>query len=217
MNVSIIGPPRYGQLLADVAQYYGKDGYSVVVNPAATDIPDAFKSLHADMIAQKGGEHLLIEVKVPGRARRLDYWQEAKQAVDSVPHWQYVVIVPGESEGDLEETDVSESKIEGLLAETEQLLKSNHNNAALLTSSIALELALRVAASRNGLPVHIPSVLTLLAAVYNEGEIDPNLYPRLRSIMSLRNKIAHGQVTDPVTEDDVNTVISAIRDLQTTE
>lgn len=212
MNIQTIPATSETAFIHELKKRYEADGYDVATEPAL-HLPGALAVVRADLVAKRGEEAIVVEVRRSGEPRGIDYWRQALQAVESKPGWKYVVVVPGEGEAGLEDVDLSPNKIDHLLVESEELLASHHNNAALLTSWIAFELALKSAAKRLGISTQVPSLSTLLAAVYDEGELDPDDYIRLRTAMDLRNRVAHGFVTDPVPNDEVNVVVSSTKDL----
>lgn len=213
MTIRAINLGRFDQYVEEIARQYQADGYSVTVKPDPSVLPDALRNIQFDLLASRASETLGIEIKDNRRVRRVDYWDQTKKLVETVPNWHYVVIIPGEGEAWLDDPTVSSEAVNELVNEAEALVRSHHNNAALLTSWIALELALRTSVERHGVSARVPSILSLLSALYDEGDIDPDEYSQLRAALNLRNKVAHGQQIDPVSVDDIYTVVSKTKEL----
>src|SRR3954468_13607670 len=90
----MITPKEYPSrdMLDRVAEDYRKRGYRVWVEPREKDLPDFLRDATPDLIAEREGEHVVVEVKrSPSDVdrRQLD---ETSRRIAAHPGWRFVVM-----------------------------------------------------------------------------------------------------------------------------
>src|SRR6266436_6490686 len=131
------------EMLEKVAQEYREEGYDVVVQPSRDLLPEFLVDGTVDLIAQKGEEHVAVQVK--GRRQLYDLQPPPiKVAVGSGWRFDIVVYPPDASEevppnGNDQGTGYANTLIE----EAEQLLHPGTLRAALLLGWSAVEASMR--------------------------------------------------------------------------
>ena len=103
---------------------------------------------------------------------------------------------------------VSTSEIANQIAEVRALNEDGHPGAALLLGWAALEAIARIAlVDRLSKPQTAGSILETLAF---EGYVSPSEADQIRSLVALRNKLAHGDLTVRVNKDTIDRFIRII-------
>ena len=85
--------------LTELARSYEAQGFTVKVLPAPADIPFDLGGYRADLLAEKEGQHLLIEVKHAGTPLSVDRLQSLAETVRQQPGWQLLLVPAPEGPG----------------------------------------------------------------------------------------------------------------------
>ncbi len=93
-----------------------------------------------------------------------------------------------------------------------QLLRQ-HPESAILYSWSLVEATLRLVAEKEGLSLRRFDPLYLVKQLAIEGVISQSEYQRLMDSLSLRNAVAHGFRTTPITQDSVDKLIKMTEQL----
>ncbi len=191
--------------LLELAQEYRKKGYQVILSPNTEEIPDFIQNCdyHPDMIAHGEKESVVVEVKsrrsMMTSAQNL---QNLAKVIEEHPSWRLELVLTN-PEGAL-----YFSKIEGSLAADEiksklsvaRELIHNHLEPAILYAYSLAEATLRLVANHEGLIFKkLESPLNLLNQLATEGIISQTEYRLLMDVFQLRNAIAYGFKTTPLT------------------
>src|ERR687895_149936 len=82
-------------VLERVAEEHRRRGYDVVIEPRGSNLPAFMPDVTPDLIAHRGDEHLVIEVK--GSPRDVDRGQLSAiaQRVATQPGWRFVLMASG--------------------------------------------------------------------------------------------------------------------------
>src|SRR6266496_2445884 len=83
-----------------IAREYQDQGYEVIVDPSAADLPDFVSEYRPDLIARSGKDCLVIEVNRPRNDARRQRIQAIAERVQSQPGWRFVLISPGDRAAD---------------------------------------------------------------------------------------------------------------------
>ena len=200
--------------LDTAAKRYEAEGYNVKLSPDASELPEALRGFHPDLIAIRPDRRVFFEMRLPGRVRRVDYWRELSEALQSLPGW-YLELQT------LQEPQFVEiggkNEIQALQNQSRFLIDQGLNNAALLVSWAALE-----AAARHGQKqfapdeeVSIPlSSNRVVAQLYENGLLDRSDYDFLAGLARQRNAAAHG-FQYAVQESDLNRMSEIVETLLT--
>jgi hypothetical protein len=182
------------QTIERIADEYRSKGYDVLVEPSGPDLPPFLEDQHPDLIAHRGDERLVIELKTPsktepGRLRSL------AERIANEPDWRLILIAPRPAEELLPGerlTLLSAPEIEQHLQQTRQLLGSGDQEAAILLAWAAVEALLRDLAKREEIPLPRPETPTLLGQLVYLGLLDREQYWALTEAYKARTAVAHG-------------------------
>jgi hypothetical protein len=185
-------PPR--ELLERIAENYRRRGFEVFVEPKGKALPEFLADTTPDIIANRGNEHLVIEVK---RApKTVDPEQVAAISKRLAPHpgWRLVLMAPEPPymgiDSDLITLD--EESIKQRFDEGSTLITQGHVEAALMLVWSATEALLRLIASRYKVKTDRLDTGALLRTLASEGLLDSDDLRQLNSTYQVRSAFAHG-------------------------
>lgn len=179
-------------------------GWDVVVRPGPGELPTALSDYQPDLVAHRGDEHAIVEIKSRRVPPNLDLVTLAER-VAGLQGWRLeLVYVP-------EELAIAEPAQLVRWALTARELASSSPEAALLLSWSALEGWLHQLAQQRGVDTDQPG--SLLAALASLGVLDDDEHDQLRSTMTVRNALAHGRQGPVVEASDVRRLSQLARTL----
>ena len=187
--------------LTELARSYEAQGFTVKVLPTPTDIPFDLGGYRADLLAEKEGQHLLIEVKRAGTPLSVDRLQSLAETVRQQPGWQLLLVPAPEGPGQSLRTA---SPLASWPATTERarrasaLLASGETEAAFLLLWVTLEALLRRHAEQIALPVDRQPTSALLNYLYSQGELTFEQFQLALQAQQVRNQLVHGFETTEV-------------------
>ncbi len=202
--------------LLELAQEYRQKGYQVILSPNSEEIPDFLRDYGyiPDMIVRRGEEAVLIEVK----SRRSimaspQHLQRLAQVVEEHPGWRLELVMTNPEDAlysaraeDSLQTDEIRSKLQGA-----RELTFHHPELAIVYTWSLAEATLRLIANHEGFGAHeLEQPLRLLKQLATEGVISQTDYQLLMNAFPLRNAIAHGFKTTPITPGFVLELIEVI-------
>lgn len=196
-------------LLESIAEGYKSRGYTVELEAL---LDPSEPSLRVDMVARKGDEVRVVEVRSPGQTpssrERLRAIGELRRAH---PEWQYELLPVGLGrQGPT--TFLGEAEIERRCRQAEQLVTESPD-LALLAAWSAFESVARRAASAKDAASPAVATLELLQVLAYHGLVTPNEADILRSLRGRRNEVAHGGVGGASVE-DVRALLAITRSLR---
>lgn len=181
--------------LERIAEDFRHRGYEVVVQPTAEQRPSFLADLVPDIIAHRGDEHLVVEVKRTPSSDDRDRLNAMSSLVSAHPGWRFVVMAPPPKEQLLPGESLSvitQEAIERRLEEARTLENTGHPEAALLIAWAAIEASLRLLSYREGISLARPDTGTLLRNLSSEGLLDRVTFQRLNELFKRRSALAHG-------------------------
>lgn len=203
---------RHDAVVQTLAERYRREGYEVhrdqSVQNASGDV------LSADLLATKGPESILVEVRLVTSART----EPKLRMLSQIAHdqgWKFVIAIVNEA--DFEEVEITPPQdIQKALRDVGTVGETSQPSAVLLAWS-ALEAAARLyftrAARRLTKPVQARTLVQQLAAA---GAIDVQEEQLLNRFAGQRNRFAHGTwSTDEAIE--LNRVVEIARRLVDTD
>ena len=189
-------------VLESLAQRYRHEGYEVVVAPRMADLPRSLQRFQPDLIARRGPEGIVVEVK---RRRPTDAGASAQieqlaQAVRTLPNWRFeLVVVDDVVEGpDSGGRDWSPADVAQALFEVEELIEKERIEPALLLLYAAAEAQLRSVAAAEGIANLSHGVSPVISALTSVGVLSREEYKSLMDGLGARNAIAHGRRPEPM-------------------
>ncbi|MBV9201861.1 MAG: hypothetical protein JOY83_19440 [Alphaproteobacteria bacterium] len=199
---------RESDFLQTLIPGYEAEGFSVFLRPTRKMLPPFMRGYQPDAIAIKDEKKIAIEIKRDA-ARHAARIEQLQQTFLKHPEWELrIYYIPGRpGEEDIQTLNLSE--IDAALAEVDQLKRAGHFRAALIMAFAALEAAGRALLPRDlARPQPANKLVEVLAS---EGAVTPAEAESLRSAIGLRNSIAHGGFSLPVTEQEVEQVVATAR------
>lgn len=213
------------ECLLKIAEEYREKGYEVLFQPQLEDLPDFLRGYQPDMVAQRGEEKVVVEVKSrsslnASSAQSLRY---LAQEIEKHPGWRFELVMtnPDDSiystqvEGSLQEREIA-SRVE-----VAKELADKHPESAILYAWSLAEATLRLLAEREELSLQRFDPAYLLKQLVTEGIISKAEYDLLRNTSSLRDVIAHGfkaaQLTPSSVYELINVTDRLLRSLHTDE
>ncbi|MBV8735800.1 MAG: hypothetical protein JO007_00800 [Alphaproteobacteria bacterium] len=189
------------EAIRQYAEWYARQGYQVSVDPSPRELPEFLRTLAPDMIAQRDGENIVVEMKtsspasfetIQRLARALEHragWKLQVVYVDLAdPEWQPPPRLP-----EIKELSARLDLIGPASGDEDQ----NRLEFLLLWSIIEAAARHRLAA-RKVPPTSRISSSALLKMLLTEGIIEEDAYSVLRRGLAARNAIAHGFLNQTV-------------------
>jgi len=205
--------------LARIVQQYHDEGYAVVTYPRDDQL-DGFSTFGADILATRGNEKVLVQVK-PTRAEVEADPSIPRRAeeVNARPGWRYDLVVLSEGDPVRRITrgsrEPSNEEIDQTLVEVERLVETSHVRAAFVMAWSAFEAAMRQVASDVELYMPKTTPIELLRTLYGNGILSREEFARLNASYRVRTEIVHGLVSSPIDPDLIRGVVAETRRLLT--
>lgn len=179
--------------LAEItAEKYRSKGYDVSREVSL----DFFPGFKVDLVARKGDEAKVIEVKSRSTLVRNKKVKELARLLDAKPGWSFELIVVGEPETQDSPDNAQSFEGEAVLQRLQQaqrVLEAGFGEAAFLLAWSALEAAMRVIIKDEGVSIErITTSGYVLDQAVIQGVISRDEYRSLSGMMKYRNAIVHG-------------------------
>lgn len=201
--------------IESVAEQYRRDGYEVRVRPSRAARPAFLRKYEIDMLAKKGTEHVVVEVKHRSELESEKELTYLAAEVNARPGWRFDLVVTGTNEPTEvipEGASEPDSAQVCRLADTaERLLSEGDMEAACLTAWAATEAALRHAARKSEIALESTKPEFVLKTLVAEGLVSREEYERLQQGMQIRNAVANGLKTPALDRAVVRDTIDAAR------
>lgn len=188
----------YKELRAErlIAKRYEERGYAVSVGPTVAEIPFSLGNFRPDILASRGDEHLIIEVKSSGERVDPEIYFKVDELVHQHPGWRFLLATVSEAE--LEEcvssatSNASAHEIRARLRTIDRLVDNAETAPFVLpTLWTAYVAALGLLLEKEAVPNNGYTDLSLLNKAYAVGLISVEEYETGRSLLSLRNRAVH--------------------------
>lgn len=203
--------------LLKLAEEYRNKGYEILLHPKSEDLPDFLKNYSPDLIVRRQDEAVVVEVKSRSwlNSSSTQYLKNLAQTIEQRPGWRFelVMINPDDTIYFIKaESSLQEDEIKSGLQIARQLLKRHPESASLYLWSLT-EATLRLVAEKEGLSLRKFDPLHLIKQLATEGIISQSDYQLLMNWLSLRNAIAHGFKTTPITQDSIYELVEMTENL----
>jgi hypothetical protein len=204
----------HDQAVEKLAGEYKAKGFQV---QKEVDLPFSFagqQRYRADLVAERGDEHLVIEVKLHGvqegpQARR---WSEIAREVRSHPGWHFQIVAVDRELPAIPNPE----RIAAEIASAEALLEQGTVTAAILVAASAFEAAAQRRLQEIGaLPNGNASRQTLVERLVSEGQLDQEDFVPLRDAIEVRNAVSHGYFDQPASREAATRLVTSARRLLT--
>jgi hypothetical protein len=177
-----------------MAKRMESEGYEVIVEPGPRAIPFNILGYQPDILATRGNEHVLVEVKTTGTERSLERYKRIADLVAKQSGWRFMLATVSpdvEPDDGLATPVTSEAEIRALLTRLDSLIQSDSFAFAVPYLWSALMAGLRTFAYAKNVPVDATSDLRVINYMYSLGEISHSDYETLRNFSELRNQMTH--------------------------
>ncbi len=186
---------RERQRARAIAEEYRSKGYEVIEEPSPEQLPEFLAGYHPDLLARKGDEAIVVEVKSRSSLAKEPQIRDLAQLLQTMPHWHFELVVVGEGEQlsvpegarPFERDDI----LRGIEA-AEKLVASGFSEAALLLAWSTLEGTVRLLTEEEGIVLDRLSPLYILKQAVINGVISRDDYNFLAHVMKYRNALIHG-------------------------
>lgn len=185
---------REARRLRRVAAAFEARGYTVCLEPSASDLPQWLGGFRPDLIATGNDESVVVEVKSREELHQSPALRELAEAVESQPGWRLQLDVSNPRETQSAQPSFSpagQQRIEEWLRAALQLLDSGMVEPALIMSWAAFEGAARRVLEDSGSEPPI-STSALLKTLWAHGYLEPRTRDTLRTLADTRNRVVHG-------------------------
>ncbi|MCI0488358.1 MAG: hypothetical protein L0229_17350 [Blastocatellia bacterium] len=202
--------------LQEVAKKYENKGYTVFVQPDSSQLPEFLSEYRPDILVKRENENIVIEVKSRGSLAQSSHLKDLAREIQQHPGWRFDLVManPPEEEAYVEDArSLDKEDIIRNLKESDELIESNHKEAALLLSWATAEAALRLLASTEQIPLKRYDSLYLIKQLKTYGVISREEYDLFMRALNLRNAAAHGFKADGFDSDLVQTLKQTISQL----
>ena len=180
------------QFVRSIARQYEAGGYTVVLEPPASLLPFQLDDYLPGLLAIKGDEHLIIDMKAAGAGASAEAYLQLNAQVRQHPGWRLLIVTATDSELCEAESgfDITGDlvRIKACLQHLDRLTDDAELSGLILPKLwTAYATALRLLLIKEGLEVNDSSERHLLNAAYSTGVISFGEHEEGRHFLSLRN------------------------------
>jgi hypothetical protein len=202
-----------------LAQDYLSEGYQVILHPQGEQLPGFAVDFGADLLATRGNEHVLVQVKQDRADLEADP-EITRQAetINSQPGWRYDLVVLNQA-NPLRRVarmagEPTVEQIEQMLREAEVATRAGSLRAGFLVAWAGLEAAMRRNAQRAGVGGAAGTLPpTLIRELYSTGRILTDDFHQLEEARRIRNEIVHGFAPPAIEEANIRSLLEISRRL----
>ena len=203
----------YGQFLEQVADRYKKAGYKVAVEPKAATLPPFLKGFRPDLVAKRGKDRVIVEVKRGDRTQGRPKLKAMAERVNAQPGWQFEIVLfdPATS---VRPKKPSTRLVRSTLQRSVELFENSDKFAAFLLAWSAFEAAGRVVVEKfEEEPFLSDNPADLLKALVSLGELSEENFGELMNVLRVRNRVAHGELGVPISKKTFNNLSTIVESL----
>ena len=200
------------QRVQKVGQVYRDKGYDVLIEPQGDQLPDFLQAFRPDLIAHKGDEHIVVEVRTRGQVSDFPQVNELAKVVRNEVGWKFELFLLG-PENSFFMNGASLFTVEEIrlkIKEVAFFVENGHLEAAFLMGWSLVEAILRVLAVKEGIEGKTATPDYLLKQMAFEGIIARETYHDLKHAQRTRDAIAHGFKSSQLTVEAVQELIDLI-------
>ena len=201
-----------GLRVQKVGQVYRDKGYKELIKSQGDQLPDFLQAFRPDLIAHKGDEQIVVEVRTRGQISDFPQVNELAKAVKNEADWRFQLVLLG-PENSLSVAGASPFTVEEIrskIMEVALFVENGHLEAAFLMGWSLVEATLRVLAVQEGIEGETATPDYLLKQMTFEGLIARETYHDLKRAQQTRNAIAHGFKSSQLTVETVQELIDLI-------
>jgi hypothetical protein len=201
------------QSASDVVERYRERGYEVIAEPDASLLPNEAKSLRPDLLAVKGNEHVIVEIKREQNMLAYPALVRLADSIRRIPGWRLDIVVLPTPRTPSQAQPLSRDEFKRRLNTAERVAKeTNDYAAALLLVWTAVEALVNHEMRQQGEQV-LPSASRLPKVAYSMGLIDEQDVSTAEWLARVRNEVVHGASKLQVTASDYERAADFVRRL----
>lgn len=192
----------------EISLRYEARGYRKVPSPGATPLPSAIGTYRPDLVLEKDGRFLAVEIKsrrIASLAKQLD---ELRRRFERDQRWGFEVVYLDDMNLRQGPPVQNRDQIEAALREAQGLVHAGQLRPAFLIIWATFEAAARVLEEGSFERPQTPGRLVTVLA--EKGHVTTDEAEQLRRLASTRNALVHGELSVGLTEDDCLTLISIV-------
>ena len=178
-----------------VAKRYEDQGYTVTFEPTQSDVPFPLNGYRPDILAIKGHERILVEVKRAGA--RIETSRYVQLSEEAARHgWQFMLVtVPRDQLGRSAETSAVPLEVTAVrekLLEIDRVYRVAKAPALMLPALWVTYISvLKLVCLKEGVSLGEFTDLSLINRAYSEGILSIDEYENARAFLKLRNEAVH--------------------------
>ncbi|MDV3348106.1 hypothetical protein QGP82_05355 [Leptothoe sp. LEGE 181152] len=205
----------YNQKVEATAKELQEKGYDVIVEPSSDSIPFALGGYTPDLVAFRGNNGIILEVKESSARFSVDRFQELAERIAAHEGWRFLLVTLDDVTDSLfpngDDGLPSWTTLQTKLASVETLIQNEMLEPALLYLWSCIEGLLRKQAMVQKLPIDRLPPVKLVNHMYSSGEISMDEFDVIRAALEKRNRVAHGLVTSLSTDDELEGLLTTTR------
>ena len=203
------------QRVQKVGQVYRDKGYDVLIEPQGDQLPDFLQAFRPDLIAHKGAEHIVVEVRTRGQVSDFPQVNELAKVVRNESDWRFQLFLMGPENSFFVDgaSPLTVEEIRSKRKEVALFFQNGHLEAAFLMGWSLVEAILRVLAVIEGIEAETATPDYLLKQMAFEGIIARETYHELKHAQKTRDAIAHGFKSSQLTVETVQELIALIDEI----
>jgi hypothetical protein len=183
--------------IEEVRAEYEARGFAVVVDPGQEHVPFDLDGFRPDLLARGRDANYLLVVRVSGMWASMERLVDLSAEVRKHPGWHLTLVTADDVElVGAPGLDDSLPPWPRLRADASRAFGMVHAgaepDAGFFVLWATLEGVLRKTAECEGLPIERLPTADVLPSLYDFGGLSLEQYDRLRALLALRNRVAHG-------------------------
>ena len=171
-----------------------KKGYSVILEPDPSIIPFDLNQYRPNILATRGDENLIIEIKTKGSNRSIERYKEIAEIVGRHNNWRFMLSTienPEQTDYAWLDEQVDLSTINRMLERLNNLLEGENYDLALPYLWTLYISAMRLIGQNDNIPADVTSDRSVLNYMYSLGEISGEEFEWALQVLQLRNEAVH--------------------------
>lgn len=202
--------------LVRIAKQYRDEGYVIVTHPDADHLPAFAADFGVDILATRGDERVLVQVKQDRAALEADPNLPARAEITNAqPGWRYDLVILNEGDPLRRITrgarEPSNEEINEALGSVERMIDAGDLRPACVFAWAAVEAAMRRVASDTELYLPRTTPALLLRTLYGNGFLSRPDVDVFNALYRLRTEIVHGLVPPAIDPGLIRAGVQATR------
>lgn len=200
--------------LAQIANEYRDKGFDVDIGPSQDRLPDFMKGYSPDLLATKGNENIIVEVKSKQTLRGADYIADLAKIIEDHPGWRLELVVTSSKEEADSTVDLLPLwEIHHRLRQAEKLLTIGEAEVAIVMAWSALEASIRYNIANQPVKKSSHTAIEAIKTLYSLGVISKDDYDWIEKIRKVKNNLVHGFKTEKVPNDLIRNLIRIVHEV----